>query len=429
MKYILNNTAQGIELHWVTFDENGVHYSIYIPELVDLGLPSGTLWANRNIGARKETDYGLYFQWAGIEGYTAAQVTSGEKVFDFDSTPYQTTKGIGTNVGKEKFTKYFKVDASNKDSSVSNDIVTKKHLEPIDDAATQLIGSKWAMPTYEDIAELIKNTTNVWINNYNNSGKNGRLFTSKINGNTIFLPASGRLLGNDIMEVGEWCYIWENNHDLLGGSGEDLEFNKSRVLTASSRKCHGFNIRPVIRFYTPREVIFTAISNPKLMTFVYSVKHWAENPREMWDDQAASITTLSSTEFATADLVHFSEFKYFVNAVYDYDTTDSQEALFTSSSQGKWPNTTLLDLTIPNGMTDIGNMCYGCESLTSISIPNNVTNIGNNAFNDCKSLSSINYDGTIEQWNSITKGANWKYQVPSTCIVHCIDGDISISEA
>ena len=41
-------------------------------EYVDLGLPSGTLWATMNVGASSETDYGLYFAWGETQGYTAS---------------------------------------------------------------------------------------------------------------------------------------------------------------------------------------------------------------------------------------------------------------------------------------------------------------------------------------------------------------------
>ena len=43
-------------------------------EFVDLGLPSGTLWATMNVGASKPSDYGLYFQWGDISGYTKEQI-------------------------------------------------------------------------------------------------------------------------------------------------------------------------------------------------------------------------------------------------------------------------------------------------------------------------------------------------------------------
>ena len=43
-------------------------------DYVDLGLPSGTLWATQNVGASKPSDYGLYFQWGDSKGYTKKQL-------------------------------------------------------------------------------------------------------------------------------------------------------------------------------------------------------------------------------------------------------------------------------------------------------------------------------------------------------------------
>lgn len=114
----------------------------------------------------------------------------------------------------------------------------------------------------------------------------------------------------------------------------------------------------------------------------------------------------------------------------------------------EFPN--LTSVTIPNTVTDIGNSAFwGCNNLTSINIPDSVTSIGESAFNECTNLStitigsgiteigetafilctsltSITYNGTTEQWQAITKGDNWKYGVPSTCIIHCTNGDLSI---
>ena len=87
----------------------------------------------------------------------------------------------------------------------------------------------------------------------------------------------------------------------------------------------------------------------------------------------------------------------------------------------------LTSITIPNSVTSIERGAfYNCSSLTSITIPNSVTSIGNNAFYNCSSLATITFNGSIEKWNSIQKGGDWKYNVPGSCIVHCTDGDINI---
>ena len=92
--------------------------------------------------------------------------------------------------------------------------------------------------------------------------------------------------------------------------------------------------------------------------------------------------------------------------------------------------TGLTSVTIPNSVTSIGYSAFSyCSGLTSVTIGNSVTSLGEYAFNGCTGLTNIIFNGTIAQWNAISKGGSWKYNVPSACKVICTDGTISISEA
>ena len=88
--------------------------------------------------------------------------------------------------------------------------------------------------------------------------------------------------------------------------------------------------------------------------------------------------------------------------------------------------TSLMSISIPDSVTSIGGNAFdGCTSLTSINIPNSVTHIGDYAFYSCSSLTSITFEGTIAQWNAITKGAYWNNDVPATIVI-CSDGTVSL---
>lgn len=79
-----------------------------------------------------------------------------------------------------------------------------------------------------------------------------------------------------------------------------------------------------------------------------------------------------------------------------------------------------------SSMVNIGSSAfYGCSLLTTITIPKSVTSIGKYAFHDCKTLRSVNFEGTVDEWNAITKGNEWNYNVPAT-YVQCSDGQVSL---
>ena len=153
-------------------------------EYVDLGLPSGLKWATCNVGANSPEEYGLYFAWGETTGYTAEQVKSGVRKFD---------------------------SASYTGSVPSTDLTLEQ------DAAHTNLGGNWRMPTKAECWELINNCDSMWINNYNGAGVNGRLFTSKVNGNSVFFPATGECGSSSVNEVGSKGYYWSASFGLYGG--------------------------------------------------------------------------------------------------------------------------------------------------------------------------------------------------------------------
>ena len=87
--------------------------------------------------------------------------------------------------------------------------------------------------------------------------------------------------------------------------------------------------------------------------------------------------------------------------------------------------TSLTSITIPDSVTIIGEDAFGdCTSLTSVTIPDSVTSIGWYALGGCTNLTSITYDGTIEEWNAISKDGFWIYNTGNYTI-YCTDGEMA----
>ncbi len=136
---------------------------------VDLGLPSGTLWADRNVGADSPEAYGDYFAW----GETTPKST-------YNWSTYKWCKGSSTTI-----TKYCT------DSSYGT-VDNKTVLDLDDDAAYVNMGKEWRMPTYDEQSELDFKCTWIWIMQ---NGKYGYKVIGP-NGNSIFLPAAGYCSGS-----------------------------------------------------------------------------------------------------------------------------------------------------------------------------------------------------------------------------------------
>ena len=200
-------------------------------KMVDLGLTSGTLWMDRNVGASSPEDAGLYFAWGETIGYTADEVGK-TKQFNWGDYKY-------ANGAYNKLTKY-----CNK-SSYGNDGYTDSltTLETTDDAVLQNV-HKYSMPTKEQLQELIDGTTSTWTSQ---NGVNGRLFTSKTNGNSIFVPAAGGGGDGSMYDVGSNGGLWSSS--LYGDGANDawgLGFGSGSVGLGYDYRCGGRSVRGVV---------------------------------------------------------------------------------------------------------------------------------------------------------------------------------------
>lgn len=82
-------------------------------------------------------------------------------------------------------------------------------------------------------------------------------------------------------------------------------------------------------------------------------------------------------------------------------------------------------ITLPDSLTEIGPRAFwDCDVLRSVTVGTGLTTIGSEAFSGCRNLTAINYNGTIEQWNAISKGEKWDNDT-GNYVVHCTDGDIA----
>ena len=144
----------------------------YMPVAVDMGLPSGVKWADRNVGAKSPEEPGLFFSWGNIEGVEIG------KACDFSEEAYAETEG----------------------AKMEGDIDDAAH-----DAATVNLGAPWRMPTDEEFQELYDNCDWKWTTE---NGYYGVRFTSKINGKSIFFSASGGGNGSSWNNRGAYGYYW-----------------------------------------------------------------------------------------------------------------------------------------------------------------------------------------------------------------------------
>lgn len=184
---------------------------------VDLGLPSGTLWATCNLGALTSEEYGYYICWGELDQKSNYSLTGGK--WNGKSQSELQNEGV--------------VDADYN--------LTEKY-----DAATALWGDDWKIPSANDFEELLNFCTLKWTEV---NGNGGILFTSIFNAKTIFMPCAGMIRDNEKTLVGtRGYYIGATASETTCASlymAQGDAAGEVDVRTGTASRSHGRTIRPV----------------------------------------------------------------------------------------------------------------------------------------------------------------------------------------
>ena len=180
---------------------------------VDLALPSGLLWCEHNVGASTPYEDGLYFSWGNVEGHT------GTDGYDFGTSndgPYASTPG----------------------AALTGNIPVNGTY----DAARHNMGAPCRLPTVGEFQELNAQCDSEWTDE---DGVAGRRFTSRINGNSIFFPASGLRNGTGLNNRGSYGDYWSSSLNSQT-YGYYLVFDSTGVSPAyDNYRFYGFSVRAV----------------------------------------------------------------------------------------------------------------------------------------------------------------------------------------
>ena len=207
---ILTMNYDGTQFNVTSINSNS---SLAPTGFVDLALPSGLLWAEKNVGANRPEDDGLYFSWGNVDGHT------GTDGYDFGSNndgPYASTPGAKLTGNIPANTTY--------------------------DAAMHNMGAPCRLPTVSEFQELNANCISEWTTQ---NGVNGRRFTSRINGNSLFFPAAGYRSGVSLSSRGSSGIYWSSSR-VSAANGYNMYFNASSVNPANNdNRLYGFSVRAV----------------------------------------------------------------------------------------------------------------------------------------------------------------------------------------
>ena len=212
--YYRTATNDKVALKWEEIEEEPETPTINGHEYVDLGLPSGLLWATCNVGAETPEAYGNYYAW----GETTTKT-------DYSSSTSATFALSYSQLQSQGY------------------IDSEGNLTAQYDAATANWGGSWRMPTRAELNELRNNCTWTWTTQ---NGVNGYKVTSRVNSNYIFLPAAGYRIGSSLYSVGSFgCYLSSTPSESNSGNAYRLYFGSDGHGMDYHYRHYGRRVRPV----------------------------------------------------------------------------------------------------------------------------------------------------------------------------------------
>ena len=233
-------------------------------EYVDLGLPSGTLWATCNIGALSPYDNGDYYAWG---------ETSPKNSYSWSN--YKYCDGSATSLNKYcTRSSYGKVD-------------NKKQLDLEDDVASVIWGRKWRMPSSDQITELIDNTTRTY--EYINGVYMSKC-TSNINSKVIYFPVAGYMNGSTLTNKGTYGYYWGRTLNVDNDSQAYGQYIKTT--TYKKERYYGKTVRPVINNQKIESLYFNSSIVELYVGETYDL-HYSFSPNDVAD---TSVSWKNSSE-------------------------------------------------------------------------------------------------------------------------------------
>lgn len=392
-------------------------------QAVDLGLPSGIRWASCNVGAESPEDYGNYYAW-------------GEVLYkdDYSYTTYKYANG--TSDEYPRLTKYCN-NANFGDNGFTDNKTT---LDPEDDAAHVNWGGTWRMPTTDEMRELANNCT--WTGTTMN-GINGYQVVSKVNNNSIFLPAVGYRYStkpnNDLGIFGyywalslyedrpcyAWCICFHSGYYAHIGYGNRWAGYAVRPVCLASASSSSSNY-PALTLHTDgcesANVITCNVGQQMNITAIPDTyrcfTRWSDgntdNPRLVTVTQDMTLTA----EFAQSFSGQCGENLYWAygnhtltitgtGAMYDYNEDNLPWMLFRDTTDA---------IILPQGITHIGNNAFnGFVKLTRVDLPQTLTSIGTNAFAGCRKLYDIYAHPTEPPMADNTSFANYNVYLYVPC--------------